>query len=87
MPKYYVETGNLQQVVASRTPFYACVFAVRRASNHFLDTGEGGVTLGDSFIVNQKGFPSNREPFLIDSFNDTIIPTSRVIEAYENGKQ
>ena len=81
MPKYYVETGTLQEVVSASTPFDACVFAIRRATK----TGEGDLTLGDAFIVNQKGFPSNREPFTLDTVNDKMLPTSRVIEAFENG--
>ena len=81
MPKYYVETGTLQEVVSASTPFDACVVAIRRATK----TGEGDLTLGDAFIVNQKGFPSNREPFTLDTVNDKMLPTSRVIEAFENG--
>ena len=86
MPKYYVETGTLQEIVSSSSPFNACVMAVHRASNRYLETGKSGVTLGDSFIVNQKGFPSNREPFTLDTTNDTMLATSRIIEAYENGR-
>ena len=85
MPKYYVETGTLQEVVSASTPFDACVFAIRRATNLYLKTGEGDLTLGDAFIVNQKGFPSNREPFTLDTVNDKMLSTSHVIEAFENG--
>ena len=84
MPKYYVETGTLQEVVSASTPFNACVAAVRRATNHYLETGEGNLTLGDAFIVNQKGFPSNREPFTLDTVNDKMLSTTRIIEAFEN---
>ena len=84
MPKYYVETGTLQEVVSASTPFNACVVAVRRATNHYLETGEGNLTLGDAFIVNQKGFPSDREPFTLDTANDSMLSTTRVIEAFED---
>ena len=83
MPKYYVETGTLQEIVESNTAFGACVRAVRRATNEYLDGGEN-VTLGESFIVNQKGFPSNREPFALDTENDTMVSTSRIIDAFED---
>ena len=84
MPKYYVETGTLQEIVESDTAFDACVRAVRRATNEYLKSGEN-VTLGASFIVNQKGFPSNRKPFTLDTANDTMVSTSRIIEAFEDG--
>ena len=83
MPKFYVETGTLQEVVAAETPFGACVMAMRKATNQYLKDG-GNVTLGESFIVNQKGFPSNREPFTLDTVNDTMVSTSLIIEAFEN---
>jgi len=85
MPKYYVETGTLQQIVSTENPFSACVAAVRRASEHYLATGKDNVTLGDSFIVSERGFPSNRQPFTLDTVNDTMLPTVRIIEAYEGG--
>ena len=84
MPKYYVETGTLQEIVSASSPFNACLGAIRRASNRYLETGEGNLTLGDSFIVNEKGFPSSREPFTLDTVNDTMLATVRIIEAYEN---
>ena len=84
MPKYYVETGTLQEVVESNTAFDACVRAVRRATNEYLEGGEN-VTLGESFIVNQRGFPSNREPFTLDTENDTMVSTNHIIEALEDG--
>tara|TARA_Y100000034_G_C6704575_1_gene310911 strand:- start:322 stop:579 length:258 start_codon:yes stop_codon:yes gene_type:complete len=83
MPKFYVETGTLQEVVQSNTAFDACVGAVRRATREYLNGGEN-VTLGESFIVNQRGFPSNREPFTLDTLNDTMVSTSRIIEAFED---
>ena len=84
MPKFYVETGTLQEVVQSNTAFDAYVGAVRRATMEYLNGGEN-VTLGESFIVNQKGFPSNRKPFTLDTANDTMVSTSRIIEAFEDG--
>ena len=83
MPKFYVETGTLQEVVQSNTAFDACVGAVRRATMEYLNGGEN-VTLGESFIVNQKGFPSTRKPFTLDTANDTMVSTSRIIEAFED---
>ena len=86
MPKYYVETGTLQEIVSANSPFDACLGAVHKASNRYLETKEGNITLGDSFIVNEKGFPSGREPFTIDTVNDTMLSTARIIEAYENDR-
>tara|TARA_B100000749_G_C18109662_1_gene335324 strand:+ start:120 stop:377 length:258 start_codon:yes stop_codon:yes gene_type:complete len=84
MPKFYVETGTLQDVVTANEPFDACVLAIRRATDEYLKGGDN-VTLGESFIVNQKGFPSNRKPFTLDTANDTMVSTSRIIEALEDG--
>ena len=85
MPKYYVEPGTLQQVVSASTPFNACIVAVRKATNYYLETGKGNLTLGDSFIVNERGFPSDRKPFTLDTVNDSMLSTSSIIEAFENG--
>jgi len=85
MPKYYVETGTLQEVVMADNPTEACRMAIRSVSRLFLKTGDGDVVLGESFIVNERGFPSNRSPFTIDTFNDTLVSTSTIIEDYENG--
>jgi hypothetical protein len=85
MPKYYVETGSLQDIVSASSPFNACLGAIRRASDRYLlETGEENLTLGESFIVNERGFPSSREPFTLDTVNDTMLATVRIIEAYEN---
>ena len=86
MPKFYVETGSLQEILEASGPFEACVNAVHRASNHYLKTGDGDVTLGEWFVVNEKGFPSDREPFLLDTTNDSLFPTKEIIEAYDESQ-
>ena len=75
----------MQDIVSASSPFNACLGAIRRASDRYLlETGEENLTLGESFIVNERGFPSSREPFTLDTVNDTMLATVRIIEAYEN---
>ena len=85
MPKYYVETGTLQEVVQANDPNKACLLAVYKATKTYHETGRN-VTLGEAFIVNERGFPSNREPFILDTVNDTMVSTDTIIDEYkENG--
>ena len=83
MPKYYVETGTLQEVVQAADPNKACLVAVYKATKCYKETGKN-VTLGEAFIVNEIGFASNRDPFILDTINDTMVPTDDIIEGFKD---
>ena len=83
MPKYYVETGTLQEVVQADNPNGACLVAVYKATKCYKETGKN-VTLGEAFIVNEIGFPSNREPFILDTVNDIMVSTDDVIGGFKD---
>ena len=83
MPKYYVETGTLQEIVQADNPNRACLVAVYKATKCYQETGKN-VTLGEAFIVNEIGFASNREPFILDTANDTMVSTDDIIDEFKD---
>ena len=83
MPKYYVETGTLQEIVQADNPNRACLIAVYKATKYYKETGKN-VTLGEAFIVNEIGFASNREPFILDTVNDIMVSTDDIIDDFKD---
>jgi hypothetical protein len=59
--KFYVQSGNLKELVLADTPVNAIIKAIRR--------NEHDVTIGtsDVFTVSQKGFVLDREDFMLDT--------------------
>ena len=78
MAKYYVESGNFHVVIESTSSFNACVKAVRTA----IDTGvKNSIDLDATFLVNETGFPSERETFVINSCDEKVYDIETVFEA------
>lgn len=80
MPKFYIESGELQGVVDANNPTQACVKVIKKK---MFDENSEHINLGEVFSINQKGFLSQREPFIVDTFNDLFINTTTVFEALE----
>ena len=80
MPKYYVESGELQKVVQAIDCDDACRKSVQLSINEMMESDKF-VDLGLCFIVSEKGFPSLREPFTIDTINETILSTDDVLDS------
>ena len=61
MPKYYVESGNLQVVLESDNPLNACIQAFNKEVDKWRDTDCDMLEFEDVFFVSEKGFLSTRE--------------------------
>ena len=79
MPKYYVESNDLKVVLVANKPFEACVKAMGVLLTK--DRKElSGIAIGDKFMVSERGFVCDRNPFVIDTTNEHIIDTDEVID-------
>ena len=81
MPKFYVESGDLLKVVDAKNPIDACKKAVKISVKELLSDDSKNVDLGLLFVVSQKGFPSLREPFSIDTVNEIIVDTEQILNS------
>ena len=77
MPKYYIENTEIKTIVDSDTPLNGCVKSV-------IMIGTGTVSLGEHFIVSERGFPTDREPFSVDEKADYIVSAKRVVSIIRN---
>ena len=77
MPKYYIENSDIKTVVDSDTPINGCVKSV-------IMVGVGTVSLGEHFIVSERGFPTDRQPFSIDEEADYLISAKPVLSIIRN---
>ncbi len=80
MPKYYVESGELQKVVDAIDGNEACRKSVQLSIEEMMKTDKF-IDLGLCFIVSEKGFPSLRDPFQIDTISEQIISTDDVLDS------
>ena len=81
MPKFYVESGDLLKVVDADNPIDACKKAVKISVKELMSDDSKSVDLGLLFVVSQKGFPSLREPFTIDTSSETIVDTEQSLDS------
>jgi hypothetical protein len=79
MPKYYVESNDLKVVLVANKPFEACIKAMGFLLGK--DPKElSNLALGEKFVVSERGFVCDRKPFIIDTENEHIIDTDKVID-------
>ena len=76
MAKYYIESGNFKKVLDDAEPFEACMNAVSDSLDEY-----GTVDAGETFVVNEKGFPSERVPYVIDTMHEKFFSVNKVIDA------
>ena len=81
MPKFYVESGDLLKVVDADNPVEACKKAIKISVKELMSDDSKDVDLGLLFVVSQKGFPSLRKPFSIDTVNETIVDTEHILDS------
>ena len=81
MPKFYVESGDLLKVVDADNPVDACKKAVKISVKELMSDDSKHMDLGLLFVVSQRGFPSLREPFSIDTVNETIVDTEEILNS------
>tara|TARA_B100000809_G_C15062124_1_gene502749 strand:+ start:634 stop:879 length:246 start_codon:yes stop_codon:yes gene_type:complete len=79
MPKYYVESNDLKVVLVANKPLEACVKAMSLLLNK-TPKELSNLALGEKFVVSERGFVCDRKPFIIDTENEHIIDTDKVID-------
>ena len=85
MAKFYIESGDIKIVTESKTPFGACVKAIKITSAQFADDSiNKTVNLSDTFMVNETGFPSERIPYSIHS-GEHIFKSETVMKSLGRG--
>ena len=81
MPKFYVESGDLLKVVDADNPIDACKKAIKISVKELMSDDSKDVDLGLLFVVSEKGFPSLREPFTIDTASETVVDTEQILDS------
>ena len=79
MPKYYIESNDLKVVLVANKPLEACVKAMSLLLSK-TPKELANLALGEKFVVSEKGFVSDRNPFIIDTLSEYIIDTDEVID-------
>ena len=79
MSKYYVESNDLKVVLVANKPLEACVKAMSLLLSK-TPKELANLALGEKFVVSEKGFVSDRNPFIIDTLSEYIIDTDEVID-------
>ena len=79
MPKYYIESNDLKVILVANKPLEACVKAMSLLLSK-TPRELANLALGEKFVVSEKGFACDRNPFVIDTANEYIIDTDEVID-------
>ena len=81
MAKYYVECGEIKDVLNADSPMDACVCSIMRCMLHNVrNDKQQNCNLTKTFTVNEKGFVSNRESLEMDSVTEAFIDIEKVFE-------
>ena len=79
MNKYYVESGDIKEVIHAPSDREACIALLKKHMSP-------GLKISESFVVSQKGFVYDREPFEINT-SESIFSSMDIIkesnESYE----
>ena len=79
--KYYVDSGELKVVLVADSPLDACAKAIYQNIDKSKDVEEICV-FEQKFIVSEKGFATEREPFMIEVPFESIIDADDVLAYY-----
>lgn len=71
MNKYYVESGDIKEVIHAISDRQACITLLKKNMRP-------GLRISESFVVSQRGFVYDREPFEIDT-NEVIFSSMEII--------
>jgi hypothetical protein len=81
MAKYYVECGDIKDVLNADTPMDACVCSViRRMEQDMKNNKEQSCDLVKMFTVNEKGFVADRVPMVVDTVTEQFLDLETVFE-------
>ena len=81
MAKYYVECGEIKDVLNARSAMEACVCSViRKMKGNLKNDKEQQCNLQKNFVVNERGFVSERDSYKMDSYSEEIIDIKKVFK-------
>ena len=81
MAKFYIECGEIKDVLNAENPLDACVCSIMRRMQYNLKHSKNqSCDLAKTFIVNEKGFVSDREQLEMDSLSECFIDIEKVFE-------
>jgi hypothetical protein len=79
--KYYVDSGELKIVLEADNPLDACAKAIYKSID-MAKRIEEVPSFEQKFIVSEKGFATNREPFVLEVPFEAIIDADDVLAYY-----
>lgn len=74
MNKYYVQSGDIKNVIMAKSTFDACLTSLHKCFDR-------EILLSLSFIVSERGFVLDRDPFWIDT-SEYIYSSKEVMSEY-----
>ena len=81
MAKYYVECGEIKDVLNARSSMEACVCSViRKMKGNLKNDKEQQCNLQKNFVVNERVFVSERDSYKMDSYSEEIIDIKKVFK-------
>ena len=81
MAKYYVECGEIKDVLNARSSMEACVCSViRKMKGNLKNDKEQQCNLQKNFVVNERGFVSERDSYKMDSSSEEFIDIKKVFK-------
>ena len=81
MAKYYVECGEIKDVLNARSSMEACVCSeIRKMKGNLKNDKEQQCNLQKNFVVNERGFVSERDSYKMDSYSEEIIDIKKVFK-------
>jgi len=79
--KYYVDSGELKIVLEANDPLDACAKAIYQSLEKS-ESIEETCSFEQKFVVSQKGFVTERVPFVIEVPFESIVDADEVLEYY-----
>jgi hypothetical protein len=76
MNKYYVQSGDIKSVIHAKSDREACIALLKK---HMSDD----LMISRAFVVGQRGFPLDREPFVIDT-TESIFSSEEIYNDLKN---
>jgi hypothetical protein len=76
MNKYYVQSGDIKSVIHAKSDREACIALLKKHMSEDL-------MISRAFVVGQRGFPLDREPFVIDT-TESIFSSEEIYNDLKN---
>tara|TARA_R110000824_G_scaffold103417_4_gene245688 strand:- start:3513 stop:3749 length:237 start_codon:yes stop_codon:yes gene_type:complete len=76
MNKYYVQSGDLKYVISANSDREACFALLKKHMSPDL-------MISESFVVSQRGYPLDRQPFVMDT-TEAIFSSQEICHELNN---